>query len=278
MKVLFVGATGFVGSHTIPFLRDKFDLTLSALNSEALAGLPVQQIDICDWNSIERAIKNGTSRREPFDAVIYCATANYHQVEMDDDEELRLYYERCIEVNARGAYHVYEAAWRAKVPRVVYIGSMTAMVGEPKYSYVDKDTHDRPCDLYAATKIFGEHVGRSYAFRTSPTGQQMNVLCLRLGQPTAADDPRTQSWVRYPRYCAMAVEMRDIAQAIECALKSDVQYGVYSIVSKSAESWIDSALYEELGYEPQWEFHFLAPGKMEVFSIHKNGIPTLIKG
>jgi uronate dehydrogenase len=257
MKVLFIGATGFVGSHTIPILKDKFELTLSALNSGQLAGLPVQQIDICDWNSIETAIKNGASQGEPFDAVVYCATANYHQVNMNDAEEIRHYYEHCIEVNARGAYHVYEAAWRAKVPRVVHIGSMTAMMGEPRYSYIDKDARDRPNGLYAATKIFGEHVGRTYAFRQSPSGQKMNVLCLRLGQPTAADEPHTQNWIRNAQYCAGAADMRDIAQAIEYALKTDVQYGVYPIVSKADTVYIDPALYAELGYAPQWEYSFI---------------------
>lgn len=267
MKVLFIGATGFVGSHVIPILKDKFAFTLSALNSGQLADLPVQSIDICDWDSIETAIKGGTSQGEPFDAIVYCATANYHQVNMDDAEEIRLYYEHCIEVNARGAYHVYEAAWRTKVPLVVHIGSMTAMMGEPKYSHIDTDARDRPNGLYAATKIFGEHVGRSYAFRTSPSRQKMNVICLRLGQPTAADEPDTQSWIRSAQYCATAAEMRDIAQAIECALKVDVQYGVYSIVSKADKTYVHPALYEELGYEPQWKFHFLAPGKVKIFRM-----------
>lgn len=264
MNVLFIGATGLVGSCTVPLLKDGFNLTLMARNSGQIADLPVREIDICDWESIETAIKNGTSDNKPFDAVIYCATADYRQVKMCDDEERRLYYERCIEVNVRGTYHVYEAAWRANVPRVVHIGSLAAMIGSPRYDFIDANTRDRPNDLYAATKIFGEHVGRQYAFPPPSSEQRMKVLCLRLGQPTAADEPYTQTWIQSAQYCGMASDMRDIAWAMECALKADIQYGVYSIVSEADEVYIDPALYTELGYKPRWKYDFTDGGVVEI--------------
>lgn len=269
MKVLFIGATGFVGSYTVPLLKDKFDLTLMARYSGKVADLPVREIDICDWESIETAIKNGASSNESFDAVVYCATADYHHVNMADAESRHLYYESCIEVNARGAYHVYEAAWRAGVPRVVHIGSLAAMIGEPKYDFIDVHSRDRPHDLYGATKIFGEHVGRQYAFQSAASGQQMKVLCLRLGQPTAANDPHTQRWIHSTKDCGLAADMRDIASAMECALKTDIQYGVYSIVSAANEIFIDPALYIELGYKPMWKYNFTDRGLVEISSSSK---------
>jgi uronate dehydrogenase len=257
MKVLFIGATGLVGSHTVGILKDKFDITPAAIDGGEVAGLPVQQIDIVKWQDIEAAIKNGAADGGKFDAVVYCATADYHHVNRGDDESLRHYYENCIEVNVRGAYHVFEAAWRAGVSRVVHIGSLTAMLGQPLYEYIDVGMPDRPNDLYAATKIFGENVGRSYAFRQPDSGQSMKVLCLRLAQPSAESEPRTLTWVRSQDSCGWAVDVRDIASAIECCLTTDLQYGVYPVVSTADKLFINPALYAELGYKPQWKYDFV---------------------
>jgi nucleoside-diphosphate-sugar epimerase len=255
MKVLFIGATGLVGSHAVAILKDKFDVTPAALNGGEVAGLPVQQIDIVNWDEIESAVRKGSANGDKFDAVVYCATANYH-IPRQTDEDLRLYYENCIEVNARGAYHVFEAAWRAGISRVVHIGSMTAMLGVPHYDYIGVGTPDRPNDLYAATKIFGENVGRSYAFRQSDSGQSMKVLCLRLAQPSVEDEPRTLRWIHSQTDCPWAADVRDIASAIECCLITDLQYGVYPVVSAADEAAIASALYAELGYTPHWKYDY----------------------
>jgi uronate dehydrogenase len=256
MNVLFIGATGRVGSHVVPFLKPQFDLTLAAYGAGEVAGLPVVAADICDWEATVALIKAGTANGAPFDAVVYCATADYRGVHKRDAEARRQYFERCIEVNARGAYHVFEAAHRADVPRVVHVGSLTAVLGAPRYEYIDTDTPDRPSDLYAATKIFGENVGRSYAFwprhfapGSSRIKAPMQVICLRLGHPFESE----AQW-RASRFGSsqVAVSMEDIARALERALLSEVRYGVYPVVSQVDDTYIDPALYAELGYEPAW--------------------------
>jgi NAD(P)-dependent dehydrogenase (short-subunit alcohol dehydrogenase family) len=255
MNVLFIGATGKVGSHVVPFLKPQFDLTLAAYTAGEVAGLPVAAVDICEWEATAALIKEGPGGA-PFDAVVYCATANYRGVRHYDPEEHRRYFEHCIEVNARGAYHVYEAAYRAGISRVVHVGSLTAVLGSPRYDYIGLDTPDRPMDLYAATKIFGENVGRSYAFRPRRYRAQpdeiktpMRVICLRLGQPFESEP----EW-RASRFCSsrIAVCMEDIARALERSLLTEVSYGVYPVVSQVDDIYIDPALYAELGYEPGW--------------------------
>lgn len=256
MRVLFIGATGLVGSHVAPFLKDRFELTLAALNAGEVAGLPVSPVNICNWEEIAAFIAAG-SAGSPFDAVIYCATADYQGVRKAPRSQRHAYYENCIEVNMRGAYHVYEASWRANVARVVHIGSMTSFLGEPKYAVLDSSAVDRPRDLYAASKVFGEQVGRSYVFpgaghllRPGGTELPMQVLCLRLGQPYES----LAAWQRSPKTCREAVWMEDIARAMERALLTPVQYGVYPIVSQVENPWVDPELYAELGYQPAWRF------------------------
>lgn len=265
MKVLFIGATGLVGSHVVPFLKDEFDLTLAAYNSGTVEGIDVTAVDICDWEAIESFIKSGTSNGERFDAVVYCATANYRENNHHDPEGRRLYFENCIEVNVRGAYHVFEAAWRAAIPKVVHIGSTTSMMGLPKVDYIGAEVLNKANDLYAASKIFGEQVGRSYVFRPigkkeirPETDQKMQVLCLRLGQPFLSEE----QWAKSPhRYTRQPSYVGDIAKAISCALRSDVDYGVYPIVSAIHNSWILPEATAELGYTPSWEF--TKDGKIE---------------
>jgi len=267
MKVLFIGATGLVGSHTVAILKNKYDIIPAAIDGGEVAGLPVQQVDIVNWHDIESTIKNGAPDGEKFDAVVYCATADYHNANRIEAEGLRHYYENCIEVNARGAYHVFEAAWRAGVSRVVHIGSMTAMLGQPVYDYIGVGTPDRPNDLYAATKIFGENVGRSYAFRQPDSGQSMKVLCLRLAQPSVENEPSTLRWIHSKQSCGWAADVRDIASAIECCLTTDLQYGVYPVVSTANKEFISADLYTELGYKPKWKYDFVEGSGVEISAV-----------
>lgn len=263
MKVLFIGATGLVGSQVVPVLQENFELTLAAKGGGEIGDLPVIDLDITDWEAIESLIAAGASDGEPFDAVVNCAIASYRGTDRHDPDGLHRYNEQCIEVNARGAYHVYEAAARADVPRVVYIGSMTAVLGRPRYEAIDLESRERPNNVYAACKIFGEHVGRTYAYpqrrgrRGEPVEEAepgMHVLCLRLGQPFPSFSHFDEKWLEHPRARGLAVHVHDIARAIECSLHADVQYGVYSIVSASDVPFIDPELYAEIGYEPKWKF------------------------
>jgi NAD(P)-dependent dehydrogenase (short-subunit alcohol dehydrogenase family) len=256
MNVLFIGATGRVGSQVVPFLQPQFELTLAAYSAGEVGGLPVVAADICNWEETATLLAAGTTDGAPFDAVVYCATADYRDVHKGDAEARRQYFERCIEVNARGAYHVFEAAHRAGVQRVVHVGSLTAMLGAPRYEYIGTDALDRPSDLYASTKIFGENVGRSYVFRPRHLGPDpdlletpMRVICLRLGHPFESE---AQWWASRFSESKVAVATEDIARAMTRALLTEVRYGVYPVVSQVDETYIDPALYAELGYEPTW--------------------------
>ncbi len=131
---------------------------------------------------------------------------------------------------------------------------MTVVLGQPRYELINRDARDRPYDVYASSKLFGEHVGRFFAFREREGRPPMQVLCLRLGQPCPAFNHFEKTWREQPSVRALAVDGRDIARAIECALVTDVRYGVYPIVSGSDSPYIDPALYAELGYAPGWKF------------------------
>jgi nucleoside-diphosphate-sugar epimerase len=253
MKVLFLGASGVVGSQVVPVLMESFDLTLAARGVSEVAGSPVSDVDILDLEELESFIKAGDANGEPFDVVVNCAIASYKGVNRREQESHHRYAEDCIEVNARGAYHVFEAAARANVPRVIYISSLTAVSGLPHYNSIDENSHDRPRDIYAACKLFGENVGRYYAFRPEQEGARLRVICLRLGLPYRAFSPSDESWTQRPDR-GIGVHAEDIAQAIHLSLIHDANFEVYTIVSHSDAPFVDPKLYAELGYKPVWNF------------------------
>lgn len=255
-RVLFVGATGRVGHQVVPILREKFAVTATAISGGEVAGEPVGDIDITDWASVERVVRAGDAQGRPFDAVVNCAIANSYGIDHKDPAVHHLYEEQCIDVNARGAYHVFEAAKRAGVPRVVYISSMTAVLGEPRYERIEADTLNRPRDIYAACKVFGENVGRTYAYPRGDGSGGMQVTCLRLGMPYPVLTGSDRMWQKNFGRRAVIVHMEDVAQAIRCALTLPpaVRYGIYTIVSHSDNPFVDPKVYAGLGYEPLWRF------------------------
>jgi nucleoside-diphosphate-sugar epimerase len=253
MKVLFIGATGVVGRQVVPILKEHFELTLAAMGGGEIASLPVTDLDISNFEALEALVKAGDANGEPFDVVVNSAIARYKNRDMRSLEGQHSYAEDCIEINARGAYHIYEAAARAEVPKVVYIASTTAVLGRPYPEFIDESTRVNPTNIYAACKVFGEYVGRYYAHRSENEGARLKVVCLRLGQPYLSFSDVDEMWpTRKKRH--VPVHYEDIAQAIHRALELDVQYGVYPIVSATDTPLVNSALYAELGYQPCWNF------------------------
>ena len=246
MKVLFVGATGVVGSQVVPILKTEFDLTLAALGSGSVADLPVLHCDVTDFESTLDLLSS-----DRFDTVVNCAIADYRGLDKTDADAMHAYHERCIDINARGSYHLFEAASRAGVDRCVYISSLTAVLGTPLYDFVSLDAAPRPRDLYAVSKLFGEQLGHTYAHRES---NAMRVLCLRLGQPYPSFTDSDERWNESGFARALMAHYDDIAQAISGALRADVRYGVYPVLSRSDSSWVDTSRCAEIGYVPRWSF------------------------
>jgi uronate dehydrogenase len=248
MRVLFVGATGVIGRRVVPLLADRFDLKLAARRPDEAAGLPLETGDITDFAQCRRMVQDA-------DAVVNCAIARYTRpdgspLRLDDLDERMAYNKDGIEINVRGAYHLYEAAWRAGIGKFVFIGSMTVWMGKPDYPRVAADTPRRPREFYACTKLFGENLGRVYA-----VNHGMQVLCLHLGQPYPIDHPQEPEWLADPRTRGVMVAIGDIAQAIECALNApEPAFAAYPIVSASDAPWIDTSSAQEIGYRPRFFF------------------------
>lgn len=257
MRVLFVGATGVIGRQVVPLLVEKFDIKPAARESATVAGLEVTPCDITDF-------AQALPLMEGVDAVVNCAIESPLRgdgklIDAKTPDRFMAYNEGGIEVNVRGAYHLYEAAARCGVGKFVFISSMTAVLGQPKYKHVPRDAAPRPRNFYACTKLFGENLGSVYAHDAK---RPMRVLALRLGQPYPSLSDFDKRWHKTSGGRSLMVAVQDVAQAMECALRADVSFGVYPILSRSDAVWADTSAADDIGYAPR--FAFTAEGLKEI--------------
>ena len=245
MRVLFLGATGGVGQRVVPLLSANFDLTLAALEPGQIGASKVLPVDIRDYDATLALLRSAK-----VDAVVNCAVADYRTFRnLKDPVVAHAYHTSTLEVNAAGAYHLYEAAARAGVRKFVFISSMTVICGDPLYDQPAGDEPGRPANVYACTKLFGEHLGEVYAKKYG-----MSVTCLRLGQPYPLKTSHDTRWLANDWARGMMVHMVDVASAIECALHHTTPYSVHAIVSASDTPWLQRAEVPELGYSPRFRF------------------------
>lgn len=225
-----------------------FDLTLFALQGDSAElngrAQPVGALDITDFAACMAAL-------EGMDAVVNCAVSDYSHHNKRNPDELMEYNETCIEVNARGAYHLYEAAVRCGAQDFVFISSLTTLLGLPEREHLDENSAIQPVNIYACTKLFGDQVGQMYA-----SHGELRVKSLRLGQPYRSGRGFDNRWpYGSSRARGVNVAAEDIARAIKAALTSpQVSYGAYPIVSRSDNEWIDPDSAREIGYEPIYNF------------------------
>jgi uronate dehydrogenase len=139
--------------------------------------------------------------------------------------------------NIDGLFHLFEAARRHGVGRVVFASSnhavgFTAAVGE-----LAADAPARPDTLYGVSKIFGESLGRYYADRYG-----IKVAALRIG--TCDWRPRDE------RALSTWLSPDDCARLVDAALRTEVDYCLVWGVSANTRRWWSLEEGRRIGYEP----------------------------
>jgi uronate dehydrogenase len=221
-RLLLTGAAGRIATAVRPVLRE-------------LAGEVVltDRVDVADLAPGETFARAELSDPAPWDALAAGCDAVLHLGAVPDEAA----FEVLAGPNLHGAFHVYEAARRGGVRRVVVASSGRATgfyrVGER----LDGDATPRPDGLYAATKAFSEALGRMYADKFG-----LEVVALRIG--TFEERPRTA------RDLSTWLSPGDAGRLVRAALTGPVDgfLAVYG-VSANTRSWWD--LPASLGYEPR---------------------------
>ena len=217
--VLITGATGDVGTHLARELAGKYKLRLS--DRRPLKAKNFVKADISKMADCLRITKG-------VDAIIHLGG---YSVEGP--------WEGILQANIIGCYHMFEAARRNGVKRIVFPTSNHATGFYRRDEKIDHRVYPRPDSRYGVSKVFGEALGRLYADKYG-----MEFLMVRIGNvhPFPLDKRRLSIWI----------SPRDIAQLVSIGIdRADLKFEVVYGVSGNKRSWYDNSNAERLGYRPQ---------------------------
>lgn len=168
LKALIIGAGGFVGHHLINHLRDdlKWSVSATKMPNEQLSA---DHVAVFDLDILQKeAIKQLLQKLKP-DYIFHLAAQSSVALSWKNPS-------LTIDVNIKGAVNLLDAVQMLDYkPRVLLIGS-----GE-EYGHlhqgeipVTEDNHLRPGNIYAATKVCQNMMGRIYA-----DAYDMDVMMVR---------------------------------------------------------------------------------------------------
>lgn len=254
-RVLLTGALGNVGKRVVPALRDAFDIRRTDLAPDDDAEPDYVGGDLTHFATVMRLL-------DGMDAVVHSAVAvpgeptpGLAHDEVDPKEA------RLLAVNPVVTYNIFEAARRLGLARVVYVSSLTVVLGDKYRAHYDSQSSLCPTNLYACTKLFGEQLADVYWRNHS-----LSTISLRLGQPMPIGHSHDTAWRGNRRARSTVVHIEDVARGLIAALKTDCPHGVFNLVSANDNPRID---WEEtrraIGYVP------LAYCSETGFSFHPDG-------
>ncbi len=243
-KLLITGAAGTIGRLLTEHLQDRYALVLTD-KSEASpsADLPYVQADIADFEAVKR---------------VFGAHPGVHTViHLAADIRTTAPWESLLPNNIVGTYNVFEAAHASGCKRVLFASSVNAVNGHPPDLQINTSMPVAPANLYGASKVWGEALGRFYADQKG-----MAVHCLRLGWVTPHDGGKLMTDAKND-LLQIALTHRDLVGLFESCLASSLPFGIFHGVSNNFWKRLDiSDTRARTGYAPQDDAYVLA-GKLE---------------
>jgi uronate dehydrogenase len=231
--VLVTGGTGEVARGVVPLLERDFNLRLLSLDPPDQDARHIKA-DLLDWRALTAAVEGAS-------AILHLAVASGHPGPFEDDEfnDLR------FEINVKGTHHVFEAARRSGVRRVVYVSSLMVVWGYTGERLIPGDAPPRPVGTYALTKVLAEDIARHYA-----ENHGLEVITLRIAAPLDV----TTSDLAGKAVRPQQVPFPDLAQAFAKALRVPLKrYETVTIVGESSRRrWDLEAARRVLGYVPRY--------------------------
>ena len=147
-------------------------------------------------------------------------------------------WQTILNANIIGCYNLFEAAYRAKVKRVVFASSNHAVGFYPRNQKIGVDLRVRPDSRYGVSKAFGEALGALYAYKHG-----LSVTCLRIGN--FGDAPVDQ------RRLAIWLKPEDLVQLIRIGLEHpDIVFETFYGASDNEAAWWDNSNARRFGYKP----------------------------
>ena len=240
--ILITGAAGDVGTHLRRELAGKYRIRASDLRPLKKIGQEAyMRADISKMADCLRITKG-------VDAVVHLGG---YSVEGP--------WEGILSANIVGCYHVFEAARRNGVKRILFPTSNHAVGFYQRDQTIDHRVYPRPDSRYGVSKVFGEALGSLYADKYG-----MEVFCMRIGNvnPAPIDKRRLSIWF----------SPRDLAQLVTIGIeRPDIRFEIVYGISANKRAWYDNGNAYRLGYRPQDDSEVYAA---EVLAREKPGDPV----
>jgi uronate dehydrogenase len=147
-------------------------------------------------------------------------------------------FEDLLENNVRGTYHVFEAARRTGVRRVVFASTNHVIGFHDAAEVIDETAEPRPDTVYGLTKVFGEAMGRLYHDKYG-----IEAVAIRIGsfRERPGSHRELSTWLSHDDAVRLFVS---------CIEATEVGYlVVYGVSANSRSRWRDRAG-DRIGYRP----------------------------
>lgn len=178
-RILLTGAAGRLGTELrrglaplTKYLRISDRSTMASIQAHEEAVV----CDLADEQAVHRLAEGA-------DAIVHFGGA-----------PLERPWQEILDSNIRGSYHIYEAARKAGVKRVVYASSVHAIGYHRLEDTIDATAPHRPDGLYGLSKCFVEDLGQLYWDKFG-----LESVCLRIFSsfPEPADRRMLWSWLSF---------------------------------------------------------------------------------
>jgi uronate dehydrogenase len=170
-------------------------------------------------------------------------------------------WERIMEINIQGAYAVFEAARRARVPRVIFASSNHAVGFTPRSAFPVPDyAFPAPDTYYGVSKVAAEGLAALYHHRYG-----LDTICIRI--LTCDERPRTV------RSLSTWLSPDDAGRLFEACLAAD-RPGfrvIFGVSANTRGGWVSLTEAQALGYQPRDDAEAYAA---EVISEHGEPDPA----
>lgn len=223
-KTLITGAAGSVGT-ALRQSGQRLGQTVRLSDRNPCANLAAHEedfpLDLADFDAVMKAV-------EGCDAIVHLG-----------GQPLEAAWKTILDSNISGSYHIYEAARRHGVKRIVYASSVHAIGYYERTQTIDANVPTRPDSLYGVSKTFVENLARYYFDKFG-----IETVSIRIGScfPEPTDRRHLITWLSY-RDCRQLVEKCLTAPRVGCM----IAYGM----SNNSERFWDNSAAAVLGYKPQ---------------------------
>lgn len=222
--ILITGAAGRLGTELrrglVPLARklrlaDRVTIENLKANEEALI------FDLADQGAVMNAV-------EGVDTIVHFGGA-----------PLEKPWEEVLNSSIRGSYHIYEAARKHGIKRIVYASSVHAIGYHRLEDQIDANSPHRPDGLYGLSKCFVEDLGRLY---WDKFGIETAALRIFSSMPEPADRRMLWSWLSFD----------DCIRLVTAALTAPrVGFTIAFGMSDNRVKTVDNRLANHLGFHPQ---------------------------